>query len=73
MLTPAEATQAYIAETRRWFLILGGVAVIVMLGAAVAGPLIDPMNGSIISVGALIICAGFVLVMYLLLGHRVRT
>jgi hypothetical protein len=73
VLTPAEATQAYIAETWRWFLILGGLAVIVMLGAAVAGPFIYPMNDSLISVGALIICAGFVLVMYLLLGHRVRT
>jgi hypothetical protein len=73
VLTPAEATQAYVAETKRWFLILGGLAVVVLLGMAVAGPLIDPMDGGFIAVGALIICAVFVLFMYLLLGHRVRT
>ncbi len=73
VLTPAEATQAYVAQTKRWFLILGGLAVVVMLGTAVAGPFIDPMDGGFISVGAPIICAVFVLVMYLLLGHRIRT
>jgi len=45
VLTPAEATQAYVAETKRWFLILGGLAVVVLLCMAVAGPLIDPMDG----------------------------
>ncbi len=73
VLTSAEATQAYVAQTKRWFLILGGLAVLVMLGTAAAGPFIDPMDGGFISVGALIICAVFVLFMYLLLGHRVRT
>ena len=25
VLTPAEATQAYVAQTKRWFMILGGI------------------------------------------------
>jgi len=71
VLTAAEATQAYVAQTKRWFLILGGLAVVVMLGTAVAGPFIDPMDGGLVSVGALIICAVFTPAMYLLLRHRI--
>ena len=30
VLTPAEATEAYIAQTRRWFLIPGSIALVLM-------------------------------------------
>jgi hypothetical protein len=73
VLTPTGATEAYVAQTKRLFLILGGLAVVAMLGMAVAGPFIDPRDGGFIAVAALIICAVFVLFMYLLLGHRMRT
>ncbi len=73
VLTPDEATKTYIAHTRRWFLILGGIAIVLMAGIAVVGMVGDPMDGGMIAIGAAIIGAAFVLVMYLLLGHRVRT
>jgi hypothetical protein len=73
VLAPADATQAYIAQTKRWFLILGSIALMVMLAFAIVSLVADPMDGGFVSVGAVIIGAAFVLFMYLLLGHRVRT
>ena len=73
VLTPAEATETYIAQTRRWFMILGGIAIVLMLAIATAGLVGDPMDGTFIAVGVLVIGGAFVLFMYLLLGHRIRT
>ena len=73
VLTPAEATETYIAHTKRWFMILGGIAIVLMLAITIAGLVGDPMDGPFVAVGALVIGGAFVLFMYLLLGHRVRT
>jgi hypothetical protein len=73
VLTPAEANATYIAQTRRWFMILGGIAIILMLAIAIAGLVGDPMDGTFIAVAALVIGGTFGLFMYWLLGHRIRT
>jgi hypothetical protein len=44
-----------------------------MAAFAIVGLVADPMDGGFVAVGAVIIGAAFVLFMYLLLGHRVRT
>ena len=33
VLTPAQATEAYIVQTKRWFMILGGIALVLMLAS----------------------------------------
>jgi hypothetical protein len=33
VLTPAQATEAYIVHTKRWFMILGGIALVLMLAS----------------------------------------
>jgi hypothetical protein len=73
VLTPAEATETYIAQTKCWLMILGGIAIVLMLAIAIAGLIGDPMDGTFIAVGVLVIGGAFVLFMYLLLGRRVRT
>jgi hypothetical protein len=73
VFTPAEATEFYVTQTRRWFRILGGIALVLMAAIAIAGVVGDPMDGGMIAIGAVIIGAAFGLFMYLLLGHRVRT
>jgi len=73
VLAPAQATEAYIAQTKRWVMILGGIALVLMLGIAIAGLVGDPLDGDLVAVGAVFIAGAFMLFMYLLLGHRIRT
>jgi len=73
VLTPAEATEFYITQTKRWFRILGGIALVLIVAFAIVGLVADPMDGGFVAVGAVIIGGAFVLFMYLLLGHRLRT
>jgi hypothetical protein len=71
VLTPAEATDTYIAQTRRWFTILGAIAIALMIAIAVAGIVSDPHEGGFIAIGAVIIGGAFLLFMFLLLRHRI--
>jgi hypothetical protein len=73
VLAPAAATAAYIAQTKKWFLILGAIALVLMAAIAIVGLVADPIDGSVVAISAVFIGAAFVLFMYLLLGHRVRT
>ncbi|TMJ30181.1 MAG: hypothetical protein E6G95_05590 [Alphaproteobacteria bacterium] len=72
VLTPAEATETYIRQTRRWFKILGGIAFVLMAAIAIAGISSDPREGAFIAVGALVVGGALLLFMVLLLRHRVR-
>jgi len=72
VLTPAEATETYIRQTRRWFKILGGIAFVLMAAIAIAGISSDPREGVFIALGALIAGGALLLFMVLLLRHRVR-
>jgi hypothetical protein len=72
VLTPAEATDTYIAQTRRWFTILGAIAIALMIAIAVAGIVSDPREGGFIAIGVVIIGGAFLLFMFLLLRHRIR-
>jgi len=72
VLTPAEATDTYIAQTRRWFTILGAIAIALMIAIAVAGIVSDPHEGGFIAIGVVIIGGAFLLFIFLLLRHRIR-
>jgi hypothetical protein len=71
--TPAEATEFYVSQTKRWFIILGAVAVVAMAAISIAGLSYEPNDAPILIVGLLIIIGALLLFMVLLLRHRVRT
>lgn len=71
-LAPAEATEAYIGQTRRWFTILSVVAIVLMLAVVVAGLASDPNDAAFLIVGTVVIVAALLLFMVLLLRHRVH-
>jgi hypothetical protein len=71
VMNAAQATAAYIGQTRRWFMLLGSIAIALMLGIAVAGMVSDPIDGGPMAVGALIIGGAFVLIMVILLRRCV--
>ncbi len=72
VLTPAEATDAYIGQTKRWFIILGSIACVLMIAVAIAGIASDPRDGGFMAIGVVIIGGAFLLFMFLLLRHRIR-
>ena len=73
VLTPAEATETYVRQTKRWFTILAVLALVLMVAISIAGISYEPRDGAFIAVGVVIIGGGLLLFMRLLLSHRVRT
>ena len=71
--TPAEATEFYVSQTKRWFIILGGVAVVAMAAISIVGLSYEPNDAPFLIVGLLVIVGALLLFMLLLLRHRVRT
>ena len=71
--TPAEATEFYVRQTKRWFIILGGIAIVLMAAISIAGLSYEPRDAPVLIVGMLVIIGALLLFMVLLLRHRVRT
>jgi hypothetical protein len=71
--TPAEATEFYVSQTKRWFIILGGLAVVAMAAISIAGLSYEPRDAPLLIVGMLLIVGALLLFMFLLLRHRVKT
>jgi hypothetical protein len=71
--TPAEATEFYVRQTRRWFIILGGIAIVLMAVVSIAGLSYEPSDAPVLIVGMLVIITALLLFMVLLLRHRIRT
>jgi len=71
--TPAEATEFYVSQTKRWFIILGVVAVVAMAVISIAGLSYEPNDAPFLIVGMLVIIGALLLFMLLLLRHRVRS
>jgi hypothetical protein len=73
VLTPAEATETYVRQTKRWFTILGVIALVLMAAISIVGISYEPRDRILITAGVVLIGGGLLLFMRLLLNHRVRT
>ena len=73
VLTAADATEAYVKQTKRWFTILSGIAIVLMLAISVLGLTYEPNDAALLIVGMMVIVAALVLFMVLLLRHRMKT
>ena len=71
--TPAEATEFYVKQTKRWFTILGGMAVALMAAISIAGLSYEPSGAPSLIVAMLVVVGALLLFMVLLLRHRVKT
>lgn len=72
VLTPAEATESYVRQTKRWFTILAVIALVLMAAISIAGISYEPRDGAFVAVGVVVIGGGLLLFMRLLLGRRVE-
>src|ERR1700748_610230 len=70
--TPAEATEFYVSQTKRWFIILGAVAVVAMAPIGSPGRVYEPNGAPFPIVGLPVIIGALLLFMVLLLRHRVK-
>src|SRR5436190_24051183 len=57
--TPAEATEFYVGQTRRWFTILATIAIVPIVVIAVVGLSSEPGDAGLLIVGALVIVCAF--------------
>lgn len=72
ILTPAEATQVFIAQTRRWFMIIGAIGGVLMLAVVIGGVVGEPKSAAFIILFAVVVIGALVLFMTLILRHRVK-
>lgn len=72
ILTPAEATQVFIAQTRRWFMIIGAIGGVLMLAVVIGGVVGEPKSAAFVILFAVVVIGALVLFMTLILRHRVK-
>jgi len=72
ILTPAEATDIFIAQTRRWFMIFGSIGLVLMIGIVIAGAVGEPNSTLVFILFALVMSGALVLFMAWILHRRVR-
>ena len=72
ILTPDEATQVFIRQTKQWFTIMGAIAGVLMLAVVIGGVIGEPKSAAYIIVFAIVVVAALALIMNLNLRHRVR-
>ena len=73
ILTPAEAIEVFIAQTKRWYMILGTIGLVLMIGVVIAGVVGEPQSALVFILFALVMSGALVLFMVWLLRRRVRT
>jgi hypothetical protein len=73
VMTAADATNYYISHTKRWFAIMGTVAVVLIVGIISAGISYEPRNAPTFILFALVLLGVFGLFMWWLLRRRIRT
>lgn len=72
VLTPAEATEVFIAQTRRWYTIVGGIGLVLMAGAVIAGVVGEPGSAIVFIPFGLVMIGALVLFMKWMLRRRTR-
>jgi hypothetical protein len=72
ILTPAEATQTFVRQTKQWFMIFGGIGLVLMVGVVIGGVIGEPNSAAFIILFAILMVIALVLVLSLGLRHRVK-
>src|SRR5579883_188421 len=72
ILTPAEATQVYIRQTKQWFMIAGVIGGVLMLAAIIGGIIGEPNSAAFIILFALMMVGAVALILTLGLRYRVK-
>jgi len=72
VLAATEATDAYIGQTKRLFVILGSIAIVLILGISLAGAISDPIDGWLTVPAGIVVAGALALFLNLLLRHRIR-
>jgi hypothetical protein len=70
--TPAEATDFFIAQTRRWYMIVGAIGGVLSLAALIGGVIGEPNSAAFFILLAVLSAGALILFMVLMLRHRVR-
>jgi hypothetical protein len=73
IMTAADATDHYIRQTRKWFVILGSAGIVAMAAIMVAGISYEPRNAATFVIFGLAIGGTLGGFLWWLLGRRVRT
>src|SRR5882757_7222570 len=72
VLAATEATDAYIGQTKRLFVILGSIAIVLILGISLAGAISDPIDGWLTVPAGIVVAGALALFLNLLDRHRIR-
>jgi len=72
VLTPDEATQVFIRQTKQWFTIMGAIAGVLMLLVVIGGVVGEPKSAAYIIAFAIVVVAALALIMNLNRRHRVK-
>jgi hypothetical protein len=70
--TPAEATAAHVAQTKRWYMIVGAIGGVLELLAVVGGVVGEPNSAAFFILLGIVVTIAVILLMALVLRHRVR-
>src|SRR5579862_8199251 len=73
VMTAAAATNYYVAHTRKWFVIVGAIAVVLMIGIVIVGVTNEPGSAALLILSMVAIGGCLGLFLWLLLRIRVRT
>lgn len=72
ILAPVEATEVFIAQTKRWYMIFGSIGLVLMVGVVIGGVVGEPNSALFFVLFAVLLFGALVLFMVLMLRHRVR-
>jgi len=72
ILTPVEATEVFVAQTRQWYMIFGSIGLVLMVGVVIAGTVGEPNSALVFVLFAVLMFGALVLFLVLMLRHRVR-
>ena len=72
ILTPAEATQTFIRQTKQWFMIASAIGGVLMLVVVIGGIVGEPNSAGFIILFAIVMVIAVVLILSLGLRYRVK-
>jgi hypothetical protein len=73
VLTADDAVRAFVGQTRTWYAILGAIGVVLMLAIGIGGAIADPIDGTVVALGAGAMVVLLVFFLWWLLQRRIKT